>query len=200
MEGVGEVLAGDERLWKQNEQGKWYAVGHAVPHQLRAAVIQLKEESEADKAAGRRGKTWQQIADAAGGPTMRTCKKIWERYDETGAVAAKPSVPNASTKLGTLEVEFLVDKYHQDPAYQLSDYCRLLREEIGVHVAESTVCRVFKDLRLTLKDPDVARRERFCDAAGNVDPEKVRSTTHPRKQRLPRFPTWTRRHRATVPR
>ena len=31
MEGVGEVLAGDERLWKQNEQGKWYAVGHVVP-------------------------------------------------------------------------------------------------------------------------------------------------------------------------
>ena len=46
-----------------------HAVGLAVPHQLRAAAIQLKEESEADKAAGRRGKTWQQIADAAGGPT-----------------------------------------------------------------------------------------------------------------------------------
>ena len=83
MEGVGEVLAGDQRTWKLNEQGKWYAVGHAVPHQLRVAVIQLKEESEADKAAGRSGKTWQQIADAAGGPTMRTCKKIWERYGET---------------------------------------------------------------------------------------------------------------------
>ena len=83
MEGVGEVLAGDQRTWKQNTQGKWYAVGHAVPHQLRVAVIQLKEESEADKAAGRSGKTWQQIADAAGGPTMRTCQAIWERYGET---------------------------------------------------------------------------------------------------------------------
>ena len=66
MEGVGEVLAGDQRTWKQNKQGKWHAAGHAAPHQLRAAVIQLKEESEADKAAGRRGKTWQQIADARG--------------------------------------------------------------------------------------------------------------------------------------
>ena len=63
MEGVGEVLAGDQRTWKQNTQGKWYAVGHAAPHQLRVAVIQLKEESEADKAAGRSGKTWQEIAD-----------------------------------------------------------------------------------------------------------------------------------------
>ena len=83
MEGVGEVLAGDQRTWKQNTQGKWYAVGHAAPHQLRVAVIQLKEESEADKAAGRSGKTLQQIADAAGGPTMRTCQAIWERYGET---------------------------------------------------------------------------------------------------------------------
>ena len=56
MEGVGEVLAGDQRTWKQNKQGKWHAVGHAASHQLRAAVTQLKEESEADKAAGRRGK------------------------------------------------------------------------------------------------------------------------------------------------
>ena len=39
MEGVGEVLAGDQRTLKLNEQGKWHAVGHAVPHQLRVAVI-----------------------------------------------------------------------------------------------------------------------------------------------------------------
>ena len=45
MEGVSEVLADDQRTWKQNEQGKWYAVGYAVPHQLRAGVvIQLKED------------------------------------------------------------------------------------------------------------------------------------------------------------
>ena len=34
MEGVGEVLAGDQRTWKQNTQGKWYAVGHACMHEV----------------------------------------------------------------------------------------------------------------------------------------------------------------------
>ena len=44
--------------------------------QQRAAVIELKSRPEADRAAGRRGKTWDEIADevVGGGPTKRTCQ------------------------------------------------------------------------------------------------------------------------------
>ena len=98
MEGVGEVLAGDQRTWKQNEQGKWYAVGHAVPHQLRAAVIQLKQESEADKAAGRRG------ARRGSRSRTRPAGRRWVPAKRSGSGTTRPS-PSSS-----LCMSFMIDE------------------------------------------------------------------------------------------
>ena len=58
-----------------SELSKWYAKGVATPVQQRAAAIELKIRSEADRAAGRRGKTCDEIADEVGGPTKRTCQR-----------------------------------------------------------------------------------------------------------------------------
>ena len=98
--------------------GKWYALGVATPVQQRAAVIELRTRSEADSREGRRGKTWDEIADEVGGPTSRTCQAIWQRYRESTEVAARPSVPNPVEKLGVEEVQYLVDVYHRFPQYQ----------------------------------------------------------------------------------
>ena len=69
------ALTGEKEDWRRNRLGKWYANGVATPVQQRAAVIELKSRSEADRAAGRRGKTWDEIADEVGGPTKRTCQR-----------------------------------------------------------------------------------------------------------------------------
>ena len=63
--------------------------------------------------------------------------------------------------------------YHRFPQYQPCGYCACLCVEMDIHVAESTVCRIFAELGLTLKEPDVARVERFCGRFGNIEDEKV---------------------------
>ena len=55
---VAVALTGEKEDWRRNRLGKWYANGMATPVQQRAAVIELKSRSEADRAAGRGGKTW----------------------------------------------------------------------------------------------------------------------------------------------
>ena len=70
---VAGALGDEQKTWRRNCLGKWYALGVATPVQQRAAVIELRTRSEADSREGRRGKTWDEIADKVGGPTSRTC-------------------------------------------------------------------------------------------------------------------------------
>ena len=112
---VAGALAGEEKTWRRDCLDKWYALGVATPVQQRAAVIELRTRSEADSREGRRGKTWDEIADEVGGPTSRTCQTIWQRYRESTEVAARPSVPNPVEKLGVEEVQYLVDVYDRFP-------------------------------------------------------------------------------------
>ena len=65
-------------------------------------------------------------------------------------------------------VLFLIDLQRKNGAYQLRDYVERLRVDIGVVVHESSLCRIFQKLGLTIKKPDIVRLERFCRQDGEL--------------------------------
>ena len=127
---MGLALVETGQRWGQNSMGHFYRKGVGTPVQQRAAVIEAKLASEADRASGGKGSTWEEIAVRVGGPSARTCRSIWARYQESGDVAAAPPQPNAAVKLGQNECEFLVHLYHRFPHYQLCNYRFRLRSDL----------------------------------------------------------------------
>ena len=81
---------------------------------------------------------------------------------------SRHNLTQRQTKMDDAAVLFLIDLQRKNGAYQLRDYVERLRRDINVVVHESSLCRIFQKLGLTIKKPDIVRLERFCRQGGEL--------------------------------
>lgn len=146
--------------WVETANGSFYEPGKAKDWGARAQVVRHYGESEEAKASGQKGMTWQEISDKTG-PCVSSCQNYVNQWQTNGGFAPKPPCANPTTKMGFAEKCFLFDLYEQNPASQLADYKWHLLAGLGVEISEGQLCNIFQEMRLSLKKPEVRRRERF---------------------------------------
>ena len=150
-----------------NSNSFWRENGKPFCNSIRLKVITLWQQSEEQKAKGNPGSTFQEISTGAG-PCVRTCIDYVQRFLKTRNIDPSPGVPNPVIKLGEDETLYVHDLFMENGAYQLIDYKRRLYEDIGLDVSEAQLCVLMQKLRLSLKKPEVRRKERFENRDGKT--------------------------------
>ena len=146
---IGDVL-GDG--FGRDKRGNYYELGkpHSVATQARVLALWQNEPQL----------TWDQLSEMTG-PSVSSCKRYIKKFEQDRQIGPNPCCPNPIIKMGDDEYLSLYDTYLENPAYQLNDYKFILKKDLGIDISESQLCRIFQDLQLTLKKPQILRRERF---------------------------------------
>ena len=92
-----------------------------------------------------------------------TVHKIIKQKRETGSVAPKKATGGKPSQLLGKETEAraMVASY---PDYTLEEYCELWREQTGIDIHESTMCRFLQKLRLTRKKNKKKRKSKYGES------------------------------------
>ena len=146
---LAEMMGGG---WRAASNG-YYEIGKAHSKVTRSRVVAIWQNEPS--------LTWDQLSEKAG-PSVSSCKRYINQFcDGDNGMDPSPYQPNPVTKMGEDEYLSLYDIYRENPSYQLNDYKYFLQKDVGVNISESQICRILQDLRLTLKKPQIIRRERF---------------------------------------
>ena len=151
--------------WKENSVLGFYQPGKPHSEGIRARAVRCWQQSEHDKKRGDKGSTWDEIAMHSGA-CKRSCQEYVKLFCIKQHLSPMPTVPNPVVIMGEDERLYLYDLYLENSGLQLQEYRELLQIGIGVTISESTLCTILQEMRLTLKKPEVVRKEKFCYSDG----------------------------------